>query len=1005
MCIIFLGVPHNFEDPAFAHRWMGIIQLTTSIKSHDTYKAVTSMREISNISAEFRKMQGFAVYSIAETEPTRISRAQGKVHLVSSSSSRLLGWGDRETIFLAKGKNHLELPTFVDRDDPTYICIRDSINQSLDRHGREIGRHESTRLLQALWQEAAISMIEAIPEPIPGTCEWIFNRIEWKTWQANAGGVLLIEGGPGSGKSVLSKHLLHKIPLNLRPRPTFVFYHSFCHSHKTRWENVLANFLYQIFKEDENLIKHAIKDFRSYGEKFSSSLELMMRTFTSIIAENPGQRFIAIIDAIDESRSHAIPAFLRMLNRFQELPNLGIILTARPGIKLSKIREGSVNIWLNITSEDLNSDVNIFISSSLEGLVRERAWEGESVESLQKIQEMISERADGMFLWAAFVMRELSQRPKNDPLWRIEDVLRTMPRNIQALYKFLFHRIQQRVTPADWSELRFILSIIVTALEPLNLPMLHSAIEAVVHPALLLPEDGHEVERLKHRISSSMNMLITTDDGYVKLVHNSLKVYILSAESFVAINPRMANIDFAKGCINQLHTALSTQKYSRYTPESKFTEYAAKNWMSHFRSGQELAGESLIDSASKLFKPGEQLSSEWSLVYEKSTLQKLPRRGVFQTLFGGAYFGLTPLVERALRVSSDISAKDDDLRTALHWACERGHADVVILLIDHGAYCNDQAADGRTGLHLAAQGGHSTIVQYLLNHGADVNSRAFDGQTPLHLAVETDSYEAAKILLDAGANATDRNTNDATAFHLACLSNTQRMLNLLMTSATGPEMLLHRSIVENTPDMLDLLMSHRMDVVKGQYPWVAELADEGFSLEEISSLLLKSENLEWIHVQEWPPQSKLVWDDLPELAHQKGCAHEIVSEVFSSPGLLISNRRSREQHAEVWENELSHMSLSEGNLLQKLPNSSLEPMEYFRRLEHREQKIIQACGIGGVYPPWYAGTDPGSAVLFAGQARIVYGDADLVRALHKRNLKCCREGANLTGLRRNSVIQ
>jgi ankyrin repeat protein len=58
-----------------------------------------------------------------------------------------------------------------------------------------------------------------------------------------------------------------------------------------------------------------------------------------------------------------------------------------------------------------------------------------------------------------------------------------------------------------------------------------------------------------------------------------------------------------------------------------------------------------------------------------------------------------------------------------------------------------------TCLHLAVSwGGHAELIPVLLEHGANPNLKNSAGQTPLHAACEHGYKENAKLLLDKGAD-------------------------------------------------------------------------------------------------------------------------------------------------------------------------------------------------------------------------------------------------------------
>ena len=64
-------------------------------------------------------------------------------------------------------------------------------------------------------------------------------------------------------------------------------------------------------------------------------------------------------------------------------------------------------------------------------------------------------------------------------------------------------------------------------------------------------------------------------------------------------------------------------------------------------------------------------------------------------------------------------------------AASGGYADIVKLLIDHGANVNAKSSVGNTALTYACCGGYEDVVKILLDAGADVEHQNENGHTPL----------------------------------------------------------------------------------------------------------------------------------------------------------------------------------------------------------------------------------------------------------------------------------
>jgi ankyrin repeat protein len=99
-----------------------------------------------------------------------------------------------------------------------------------------------------------------------------------------------------------------------------------------------------------------------------------------------------------------------------------------------------------------------------------------------------------------------------------------------------------------------------------------------------------------------------------------------------------------------------------------------------------------------------------------------------------------------------VNIAQGDGMTALHWAAERGDAELTALLLKSGASVTAETRIGRhTPLHVAARHGNAAIVRALVNAHAAVNALTTTGAAPLHFAAASGDSESIKVLLDHGA--------------------------------------------------------------------------------------------------------------------------------------------------------------------------------------------------------------------------------------------------------------
>jgi len=95
----------------------------------------------------------------------------------------------------------------------------------------------------------------------------------------------------------------------------------------------------------------------------------------------------------------------------------------------------------------------------------------------------------------------------------------------------------------------------------------------------------------------------------------------------------------------------------------------------------------------------------------------------------------------------DLNVKDTYERTALHWACEGGHGDIVRLLLSSFALDSCQDVHGLTALHYCIQSKSTPSVEAFVGSSEMTHLPNNEGRTPLMEAAASGYHEAVQLLL------------------------------------------------------------------------------------------------------------------------------------------------------------------------------------------------------------------------------------------------------------------
>lgn len=133
---------------------------------------------------------------------------------------------------------------------------------------------------------------------------------------------------------------------------------------------------------------------------------------------------------------------------------------------------------------------------------------------------------------------------------------------------------------------------------------------------------------------------------------------------------------------------------------------------------------------------------------------------------------------------ADINLKDKDKNSPLHNASYLGNLEIMDLLLKKGsASLNEGNFRGQTPLHFACERGHPDVVIRLLDAGGDIEARDLQGRTPLMTTVTSKNMEVVNALLKKGADinaALTRGPATYTTLTVAAMSGFQGLVDLLI---------------------------------------------------------------------------------------------------------------------------------------------------------------------------------------------------------------------------------
>ncbi|CAG9939384.1 unnamed protein product [Clonostachys rosea f. rosea IK726] len=790
-------------------------------------------------------------------------RRSGPVALLvtekSATNTGLVAVADEDNIPL--NRDHSGLVKYSSRSQGDYTVVRERLRRLVDEAKQEVATRfaelnlyqPQSEITQACLRSLAFDDMDGRQNKIDAaakdTCKWLLSHETLIQWTRQYRGLLWIKGKPGSGKSTLLKFALREVPAHYGADTLAFsfFFHGRGHELQRTPLGLFRSILHQLLSRVPGALRDLIDEFEAKrksvgepGEMWQWHLQ-QLQAFLASSLPRILKRFpvVVFIDALDEcGEQPAVELIGYLKDLISGLPptnsRFGIFFSCRH-YPIVELDSGSTIL---LDTEN-NSDITTYIQTRLSGSYIDA-----------QIQSIISDSAQGVFMWAHFVLeRVLQLKRQGESRVKIKTEIKRTPQTLDDLYHGLIQGVENRSyalrliewicfsrRPLTTDELQWAMAV-----QP---DRTQKSLEECQNSEDFIADENVD-RRIKTLSCGLAEIVPSTNARVVQFIHQSVKDYfverglsLLHETGPPELLGPAAHCRLSRSCIRYFEMAvLSHSGPFRLEDQSRFPllHYVTTSWVSHMKLGEaaEISPNDLLDLLGRSIEP---LVESWVQIYETSEPYDVdcPASGS-NVVHIVARHGLTKMLSCLLLAAGkvDFDAEDTDGRTPLSWAAEKGHEAVANLLLDTGKVDVDVRDNkGRTPLLWAVEDGREAVVKLLLDTGKiDVDVRDNKGRTPLSWAVMRGREAVIKLLLDTGKVDVDGRTPlswAAEGSYWAGEDGSEAVVKLLLDTGEG-RMPLSWAVMRGREAVIKLLLdTGKVDVDvrdnKGRTPlsWAAE---------------------------------------------------------------------------------------------------------------------------------------------------------------------------------------